>query len=731
MADSITEIAQKIRPFWLRDFSSGAASVTGAGAALTAHALDGPYHSGQLSETQALWAGTKAELITHAALPDVHHAQIHDLISSNHTASGLTAGNVVRASGATTFAWAQLQHADLGGVTANQHHAQVHSITGADHTLTGSKWQLVGATADNTLGLLTPSAAPGAAEAILKSTAAGLLTLPNFTATTGVRTPMLDTASGDLTIQPAGVAKLAESKAIQSNSFTSGFAGGGWRIDDGISRTGYTTAEVDDLTVRGILRVYELLIHKIRTGNGSYLFANGGKVASVAGSGPYTLTFDEDHGLAANDLIRAQKFTGSGTYQSNCTVTSVTTTKMLVVTLTSGNAPLAGYEFVRLGNTTDADRRGGVYITADDSNAPYVDIFDGVTSFADFGSASKTKARLGKLTGITSVAGEYGLFVGTGFTNTDKYARISSYTQEVHNLPIKMYDGANVALQMDNAYGIDIRLGTNEINGISWRAAVGTGAAKASIQGLDVATGNYGLDLKSETASAGSFARTRVIANNSAVGSSFAYIEMFSGDGSISSSMNLSASLVTINGFSPWTAGNLTPGNYAALSGATFTGSVNFPNSGIWNSSGNVGIGTATPIGALHVVEATDYGITFRMHSAIGGAANTPGIFAINTASNAWRNLAIESNQLTLNGVTGGNVGIGTTSPQRKLHVAGTILVDGDEGGYAGAVGFTDVTSASVTNTMVVKGSSPANTVNAGWLKIYIGTTAAWIPYWT
>lgn len=85
----------------------------------------------------------------------------------------------------------------------NAHHAQQHSITGSDHTITGATLSLVGATSTDTLGLITPSAAPGTTESVLKATS-GLLTLPSFTATTSMRTPLIDTASGDLTISPAG-----------------------------------------------------------------------------------------------------------------------------------------------------------------------------------------------------------------------------------------------------------------------------------------------------------------------------------------------------------------------------------------------------------------------------------------------------------------------------------------------------------------------------------------------
>jgi hypothetical protein len=53
----------------------------------------------------------------------------HVLNSSAHTASGLSTGNVIRASGAAAFDFAQLQHTDLGGVSATQHHSNGNDPT--------------------------------------------------------------------------------------------------------------------------------------------------------------------------------------------------------------------------------------------------------------------------------------------------------------------------------------------------------------------------------------------------------------------------------------------------------------------------------------------------------------------------------------------------------------------------------------------------------------------------
>ena len=170
----------------------------------------GPDHSvsgltsGQVLQATGATAARFATL-SHDSLTGVtanqHHNQAHVLatgsaLGPDHSISGATAGHVLRASSATAAAFAQLQHNDLGGVTANQHHNQVHNITGADHTISGSQYQLVGATANNTLGLLTPSNNPGAASAILRTGASGALTLKTLT----VQGNLDVTSGGDLTV---------------------------------------------------------------------------------------------------------------------------------------------------------------------------------------------------------------------------------------------------------------------------------------------------------------------------------------------------------------------------------------------------------------------------------------------------------------------------------------------------------------------------------------------------
>ena len=71
----------------------------------------------------------------------------HDIVGANHTASGLTTGHVLQATGATTFAWQPLDFTDLGGSIAD---AQVpeSAVTQHQAALSIAFTQLTGTIAD-------------------------------------------------------------------------------------------------------------------------------------------------------------------------------------------------------------------------------------------------------------------------------------------------------------------------------------------------------------------------------------------------------------------------------------------------------------------------------------------------------------------------------------------------------------------------------------------------------
>lgn len=213
---------------------------------------------------------------------------------------------------------------------------------------------------------------------------------------------------------------------LQNNgTFASGFGGSGWQIGSNGDAT------FDNLTVRKGMNVYELNINKIRSGNGSYWFSDGMKYEVDNGTdvNHYRIGIDVDggnlvHPFAIGDILRCQVWTGSGIkYYTLIVDAQATTTEFSYVrcpkaSKTGSGIPEIGDELVRIGNISDTNRQGAVYITSNDNNAPYIDVVDGVTSdsFAD-----KVKVRLGKLNGITDA--DLGTLTGYGLYAENAYLK--------------------------------------------------------------------------------------------------------------------------------------------------------------------------------------------------------------------------------------------------------------------------------------------------------------------
>lgn len=80
---------------------------------------------------------------------------------------------------------------------------------------------------------------------------------------------------------------IISSGSIQSPIFTSGFSGVGWKLDGTTN-----TLTIDNLIVRKLMHVYELVINKISATNGSLWISNSSKIDSV-----YTVSrYDEEFG---------------------------------------------------------------------------------------------------------------------------------------------------------------------------------------------------------------------------------------------------------------------------------------------------------------------------------------------------------------------------------------------------------------------------------------------------
>ena len=213
------------------------------------------------------------------------------------------------------------------------------------------------------------------------------------------------TTDGDITVK---------GDDISSHPFTSGFTGSGWKIDN----TGH--AEFANATIRGSLSVFELLMQQLRATNGSVIITAVAKVESIDGN---DILFEDpsDNGICpfhTNDIVMVQRVNLTGSATGDNGGGSIEVVKRLVrrvtgvsgrtITVTrDGDLPTdtgsfaVGDDVVRIGNTTNTARDAVLYLSADDSKAPYIVIKDGVDSWANFGSADTEKVRLGRLDGIT------------------------------------------------------------------------------------------------------------------------------------------------------------------------------------------------------------------------------------------------------------------------------------------------------------------------------------------
>lgn len=95
------------------------------GAAVTTHEGAADPHTGYRLESAdhshastGLQGGTIAHSATTGQTANDHHAQAHAIDGADHTAAGLTAGHVVRATAATTFAFGALQDGDIPATIA-------------------------------------------------------------------------------------------------------------------------------------------------------------------------------------------------------------------------------------------------------------------------------------------------------------------------------------------------------------------------------------------------------------------------------------------------------------------------------------------------------------------------------------------------------------------------------------------------------------------------------------
>lgn len=199
--------------------------------------------------------------------------------------------------------------------------------------------------------------------------------------------------------------KLANGVKEYVEDFVSGFAGHGWKLWEYV--TGKWKLEIDTIVVRETMLVFEMLISKIRAIIGAQAITQGhGKVKSARISDDGTEYLieleDEDVSIVAHDFVRCQTFVGDKTKLYHVEVSSVDVeTRTLHVPLSefdkdeSGNVlnvPAAGDELVQFGNSQNKARQSAIYMHADETGQPAIDVMFDVNSKNWDG---KVKVRMG------------------------------------------------------------------------------------------------------------------------------------------------------------------------------------------------------------------------------------------------------------------------------------------------------------------------------------------------
>lgn len=185
--------------------------------------------------------------------------------------------------------------------------------------------------------------------------------------------------------------------------FMSGFVGYGWKIWEYVK--GKWMLEIDSIRVREQFIVFEMLVSKMRAIIGSLGISQAcGKIATVTLSedgAEYLITLeDETMSFVAHDFMRCQTYTGTKQTFYHVEISSVVDDIIHIPVSEFDkdeegnviNPPKVGNDIVQFGNSVNKNRQSAIYIHADESGQPAIDIMFDIDS-KDW--TGKVKTRLG------------------------------------------------------------------------------------------------------------------------------------------------------------------------------------------------------------------------------------------------------------------------------------------------------------------------------------------------
>ena len=190
---------------------------------------------------------------------------------------------------------------------------------------------------------------------------------------------------------------------ISSERFIPGLMGEGMKLYKAIN--GDWNLEIDNAVVRKAMTIFELIISKVRAVNGGLgISSANGRVKSVSETSGdpayYVLGIEGDMMFVTDDLVRCQVYTSGHVKYYWVPVASVNDDSILILksVFPNGTTPAVGDDLVQMGNLTNPNRQGILYLTASEDGKPRISVLDGVNSTS---LAGKSKVILGCLDGMT------------------------------------------------------------------------------------------------------------------------------------------------------------------------------------------------------------------------------------------------------------------------------------------------------------------------------------------
>lgn len=157
---------------------------------------------------------------------------------------------------------------------------------------------------------------------------------------------------------------------ISSPKFIPGFTGEGAKLYK--DEVGNWTLECDIITVRKMMKVFELIIQKIRSVNGALVISqSNSKVVEVTEDGEYyVLDFgDEQPTFQPHDLVRHQVFSGNGVEYYWVEIERTEGSKVWILKSEfNGVVPKQDDELVQMGNIQNVARQSLIYLSAEEGS---------------------------------------------------------------------------------------------------------------------------------------------------------------------------------------------------------------------------------------------------------------------------------------------------------------------------------------------------------------------------